>query len=192
MTSLKLSLILLFLSISAYGQQHLCFEGIPIDGSLAEFTNAMKEKGYKHEGIVWGISLFTGDFADYKDCFIGVYTLKDHDVVNRVTVLLPEHTSLDTIIADYQNIKKKLIDQYGCPQETHEWFPNHFADSSTTAIFQAMKREEISWRSSYSTPHGNIVILISPGIIRNTGQVDVQYHDSINSDPKRKSAMDDL
>lgn len=63
MTPLKLSLILLFQSISAYGQQHLCFEGISIDGSLAEFTNAMTKKGYKHEGIVWGISFIYSRFC---------------------------------------------------------------------------------------------------------------------------------
>ena len=109
MTSLKLSLILLFLSISAYGQQHLGCEGIPIDGSLAGFTNAMIEKGYKHEATYENMAFFSGEFFNIEDCIIGVRTLKDYDVVFSISVFLPELPMWDLLIMDYKCIKNKAV-----------------------------------------------------------------------------------
>ena len=191
MLPLKLFLILLFLSISAYGQQHLCFEGIPIDGSLAEFTNAMIEKGYKHEATYENMAFFSGEFFNIEDCIIGVRTLKDYDVVFSISVFLPELPMWDLLIMDYKYIKNKLIDQYGWPKSTKEQIPPHIADSSKT-ILQALKRDEFYWNSGFSTPLGYIKLSIIAVSEYDYGQVHVKYYDAINSDPDRKEAMDDL
>ena len=192
MTSLKLSLILLFLSISAYGQQHLCFEGIPIDGSLAEFTNAMTKLGYTHDGTQDSMVIFTGDFHDFKNCLIGVSTPKDYDEVNLIGVLLPERLTWEMILSDYHTLKNMLIDQYGWPKKIAEYTPQNIADSSSTVILQALHREEVLWQATYTTALGNIILSIVYGSQINTGMVLVQYYDAINSDPGRKEAMDDL
>lgn len=39
----------------------------------------MKQNGFTHLGIEDGIAILNGDFAGYKDCHVGVSTLKQID-----------------------------------------------------------------------------------------------------------------
>ena len=78
--------------------QHLTFKGVPITGTLKEFTNAMIQKGFHHELTQDGLAVFSGDFAGYKDCSFGVLTLQNQDVVNQVTVLFSEHETWGIVI----------------------------------------------------------------------------------------------
>ena len=84
---LTLFFVCLLFAGSTFAQQHLSFKSVPIDGTLKAYTEAMVKAGFHYEGTHDGISLFTGDFAGYKNCIVGVSTLKSCDVVNRIAVL---------------------------------------------------------------------------------------------------------
>ena len=65
---------------------HLKFKGVPIDGTLKEFTTRMKRKGFKSVGSDDGLEILQGDFAAFKECVIYVSTLDDKDLVSRISV----------------------------------------------------------------------------------------------------------
>ena len=83
-------IVMSFMSISAFCQNaHLSFKGVPIDGTLTEYVNKMKAAGFTHIGTEDGIALMQGDFAGYKNCTIGVQTLKPRNLVHEITVVFP-------------------------------------------------------------------------------------------------------
>ncbi len=56
--------------------QHLTTKGVPLDWALDQYVLKMKQNGFKHLSTKDGVAMSQGDFAGYKDCFVGVSTLK--------------------------------------------------------------------------------------------------------------------
>ena len=56
---------------SIFAQQHLSFKGVPIDGTLKAYTDAMIKAGFHYEGTYDGVAALSGDFAGHKGCTIG-------------------------------------------------------------------------------------------------------------------------
>ena len=54
------TLIVLFIAINIMAQEHLTFKGIPIEGSMTEFCQKLKTKGFISMGHENNITLFTG------------------------------------------------------------------------------------------------------------------------------------
>ena len=75
---------------TANSSEHLTFKGVPIDGTLNEYVSKLKRSGFTHIGIENGIAMLKGDFAAYKNCIIGVSTLKQKDLVSKIAVIFPE------------------------------------------------------------------------------------------------------
>ena len=50
----------------------------------------MKQNGFTHIGTEDGVAMLKGDFASYKNCIVGVATLKQKDLVSKITVIFPE------------------------------------------------------------------------------------------------------
>jgi len=65
---------------------HLSFKKVPIDGTLEENVSKMKHSGFKYIQTEDGTALLNGDFAGYKDCYVGVSTLKQKDLVHKIVV----------------------------------------------------------------------------------------------------------
>ncbi|MEY4572622.1 MAG: hypothetical protein RLZ10_1865, partial [Bacteroidota bacterium] len=78
-----LSAIILSLNLSAQSteNQHLLFKGVPIDGTMNEYVAKMKLNGFVVMDSEPGTYVLQGDFAGYKDCFVGVVTMKQKDLV---------------------------------------------------------------------------------------------------------------
>src|SRR5438045_7755766 len=92
---MKKTLIALFLSFTccisfaqtnADSSKHLAFKGVPLDGPLDQYVSKMKQNGFKHLSTKDGIAMLQGDFAGYKDCHVGVSTLKQNDLVYKIGV----------------------------------------------------------------------------------------------------------
>ena len=66
--------------------EHLTFKGIPIDGSLDSFVQKLKTQNLTYIGKENGIAIFMGEFAAYKDCTIGIVSLKQKDLVCKAAV----------------------------------------------------------------------------------------------------------
>lgn len=55
MKKILASLAVFLAVINIMAQEHLSFKGIPIEGSMTEFCQKLKTKGFTSIGQVWGI-----------------------------------------------------------------------------------------------------------------------------------------
>lgn len=172
--------------------QHLTFKGVPITGTLKEFTNAMVQKGFHHELTQDGVAVFSGDFAGYRDCSIGVLTLQNQDVVNLVTVLFSEHETWSSLITQYNRLKLLLSQKYGAPADNTEVFTAEYPPSSDYSKLSALHSGEYVWYTSFETEEGEIRLSITEGVSYHTGCVRLTYYDKANTDKVRQAAFDDL
>lgn len=80
---------------------HLLFKGVPIDGTLSEYVLKMKHNGFSLKGMEDGIAILKGDFAAYKDCTIAVATLKQKDLVSKISVVFPDVDTWSLLSSNY-------------------------------------------------------------------------------------------
>ena len=79
--------------------EHLKFKGVPIDGTLEKFSDALIAIGFElNEDSEKDEMFLIGDFAGYKDCRVYVSTLDNIDLVNHVSVSFPERDSWSTFL----------------------------------------------------------------------------------------------
>ena len=187
---LSLSSLLLAGSVICQAQ-HLTFKGIPITGTLKEFTNAMVQKGFHHELTQDGLAVFSGDFAGYKDCSIGVLTLQNQDVVNQVTVFFSDHKTWSSLQSQYENLKALLTKKYGAPAEWSERFTSMAIPSDHGKIY-ALHSGEYYWYTKFETENGEIRVSLVEGMEHYTGRVCLIYYDKTNTEKARQAAFDDL
>ena len=193
---MKKHLTLLFAYIlfagATFAQQHLSFKGVPIDGTLKAYTDAMVKAGFRYEGTQDGVALLSGDFAGYKNCIVGVSTLKNCDVVNHIAVLFPDRDTWSSLLGDYEHLKEMLTEKYGTPSDSQEKFTGYVGDNHNGLIMHALKAGEYVWYTTFTTELGDIELTIMSGTEYDTGCVRLSYYDKANSDKVRKAAMDDL
>lgn len=177
---------------SLFAQQHLSFKGVPIDGTLKSYTDAMVKAGFHYEGTQDGTALLTGDFAGYKGCVVGVSTLKNCDVVSRIAVLFPNKDTWSAVLADYEHLKAMLTEKYGTPSDLQEKFTGYVGDNHNGLIMHALKADQYMWYTTFTTELGDIELAIMSGTEYNTAMVRLSYYDKANSEKVRSAAMDDL
>lgn len=190
----RLLMLIITLSLCGGGMlkaQHLTFKGIPITGTLKEFTNAMVQKGFHHELTQDGVALFSGDFAGYKDCSIGVLTLHNQDMVNRVSVFFSDHDTWSSLQHQYEILKSLLTKKYGDPAEWSERFTSMLITSDYDKI-SALRSGEYYWYTKFITENGEIRVSLVEGMEYHTGRVCLIYYDKTNTEKARQAAFDDL
>lgn len=171
--------------------QHLTFKGVPITGTLKEFTNAMIQKGFHHELTQDGLAVFSGDFAGYKDCSFGVLTLHNQDMVNRVSVFFSDHDTWSSLQHQYEILKSLLTKKYGDPAEWSERFTSMLITSDYDKI-SALRSGEYYWYTKFITENGEIRVSLVEGMEYHTGRVCLIYYDKTNTEKARQAAFDDL
>ena len=194
---MKLRLIIALLSISssllnAQTQEnpHLMFKGVPIDGTLSEYVAKMKLNGFTVVASEPGMSLLQGDFAGYKDCFVGVVTMKQKDLVSRIKVLFPDREDWASLYGNYLDLKEMLIQKYGQPSEVMEEFPSHSSVTSESLKYMYAKGGECNYFTAFETPKGRVSLRID-----NTDSkcfISLTYTDKINGEIMKAKAIDDL
>lgn len=172
-------------------QEHLTFKGVPINGTLKQYTAAMVKAGFKSEGTTSdGIAILSGDFAGYKGCIIGVSTLSSCDVVNRIAVLFPEKDTWSTLVYDYEHLKSMLTTKYGEPDFNREEFTTYTGGDSGLKM-HALNDDEVIWFTGWTTELGDIELSLVGGSY-GKGHARLMYYDKANSDAVNQSAIDDL
>lgn len=193
---MKRILILFALTLILFGacaqNQHLSFKGVPIDGTLKAYTDAMIKAGFHHKGTYDGVAVLSGDFAGHKDCTIGVYTLKNLDVVSFISVLFPDQETWTSLKSEYETLKSMLTEKYGEPEESVEQFTTNVHNYDNFFVMHALKDEKYEWYTNFSTELGSIKLTISEGEEYSTGRVVLVYMDKANGEKVRNAAMDDL
>ena len=189
---LSLLLAYIFFASTLFAQQHLSFKGVPIDGTLKAYTDAMVKAGFHYEDTQDGIALLTGDFAGYKNCVVGVSTLENLDVVSHIAVLFPEKETWTAVLNDYETLKAMLTQKYGKPSDSQEKFTGYVGDNSNGFIMHALKEGEYVWYTTFTTGLGDIQLSIAEGPKYATAMVRLVYRDKANGEKVRSAAMDDL
>ena len=118
MKKLIVSFAFVLIALTLYAQsssEHLTFKGVPIDGTLSEYVTKMKSAGFSHIGTKDGVALLSGEFAGYRDCMIGVETLKKQNTVYEIAVLFPTQNTWRGLSYDYTKLKSMLSKKYGEP-----------------------------------------------------------------------------
>ena len=170
--------------------KHLSFKGVPINGTLTEYVAKMKKSGFTAKGIQDGVALLEGEFASYKNCIVGVNTLKQKDLVSNIVVVFPNRDDWSSLSSNYFNLKELLTEKYGKPSEVVEEFQSSTPNSDGSKML-SVKLHQCKYYTTYETDKGTIQLSIELDRSRNAF-VKLAYYDKINYDSVRKQALDDL
>lgn len=192
------SLIAVFFSIVTIAQAqdktdsagHLSFKGVPIDGTLEAFISKMKKSGFIHKFTKDGTALLQGEFATYKNCIVGVSTLKKKDLVSKIAVLFPDCETWPPLSSNYFNLKELLTEKYGSPSNSVEEFQSSTPDSDGSKMLDA-QLGHCKYYTIYETEKGTIELSIERTEEMHCF-VKLAYFDKINSEKVKKAALDDL
>jgi hypothetical protein len=176
--------------IGSDSSKHLTFKGIPIDGTLAEYVAKMKRNGFTLKSTEDGIAILIGDFASYKKCLVGVSTLRQKNLVNKIAVIFPGHDIWSSLLTNYLSLKELLTEKYGSPSECVEKFQSYTPEDDGSKLLQ-VKLGACEYYAIYETGKGTIQLSIEHDGI--TGCfVKLAYFDKINSEAIKKEALSDL
>lgn len=171
--------------------EHLTFKGVPIDGTLNEFVLKMKQNGFTLVKTENGTAFLTGEFAAYKDCYVGVTTLKQKDLVSKIVVIFPECTNWSSLSSNYFNLKELLIQKYGEPTECVEKFEYYYEPKNDNDKYDAASSNHSKFLTIYETNKGSIQLSIE-----SNGDLGcfvlLTYSDKTNTETVRAKALDDL
>lgn len=169
---------------------HLKFKGVPIDGTLKEFTARMKRKGFKSIGSNDGLEVLQGDFAAFKECVIYVSTLDNKDLVSRINVAFPKEETWEYLYGDYKHLKELLTEKYGQPSSVTEKFQDKYIDDDNDRMY-AVKMDRCKYETRFKVDNGEIVLWIEHESVMSCF-VMLAYKDKINGSIIKNVAKDDL
>lgn len=191
MKKLFITLIATILLSPIFAQsEHLTFKGIPIDGSLTDFTTQMKQKNFTHLATEDGTAAFAGDFASYKNCTIGVRCSKSTQIVNIVGVIFPKYDTWSKLYSNYSHLKEMLTIKYGEPTESTEKFQSIIEPTDDNMKMRYVELDNCKYTTSWVTEKGTIELMITH--IDDDCHVVLHYWDKINTEKVTSSAIDDL
>lgn len=169
MKKIILSFAIILASVVSFGQEteHLKFMGIPIDGTLTEFTQKLVQKGFvksKNEQIL------TGKFAQEDvDVLIGL-TPKSEKVYTCL-VDFGEYTSWNLLKNEYIRFRESLIKKYGTPINDVHYFSFPY-DEGDGCEMLAVKEDKCNYGCFWNNGIGILIL--------SSGQVCISYCDPIN------------
>lgn len=188
--------IMLCISMSAFCQNaHLSFKGVPIDGTLTEYVNKMKAAGFTHLGTEDGIALIQGDFAGYKNCTIGVQTLKPRNLVHEITVVFPSQEKWQNLENDYIKIKEMLTTKYGAPSKSKEEFvktPVYMDLDKDDDKMAELRDDRCEYYSVFTLENGRISLQLRYTGYPYFAHIQLWYTDKANESVIEADAMNDL
>ena len=189
---LLLLVVMFMLSVNLIAQttgEHMKFKGIPIDGTLNDFTQKMKQKGFSYVGMEDGMAMFTGEFAATKGCTI-IAVAKSTNDVHKVAVAFPDCDTWSCLINKYESLKEMLTQKYGEPASNVEKFDSKYIDDDSDRFYN-VRVDRCKYSTSWSTVMGEIDLDITHSGYSSCF-VRLIYIDGINTDKVINQAIDDL
>ena len=180
MKKLIVSFAFVLIALTSYAQsssEHLTFKGIPIEGSMTEFCQKLKAKGFTSIGSENNLALFMGDFTG-RNATIGVTATDDGKSVFAVAVLFDPSGEWNTLVNTYNYYKDLYTRKYGNPTISKEKNPAH--SDSNTALMAEVHQGTVVWGSAWEVTGGNIELSIEKTSGIYEGMVMIRYRDSQN------------
>ncbi len=195
MKKIVVTLCFIFTVMTCFGQstdssKHLTFKGVPINGTLAEYVSKMKSSGFRHISTTDGVSILEGDFAGYKNCTVGVSTLKQKDLVSKIAVMFPDCDNWSSLSSNYFNLKELLTEKYGTPSKSIEEFQSSTPNTDATKM-SYVRLGRCKYITTFETGKGVIQLSIENDDVTRCF-IKLIYFDKINSEAIKKQALDDL
>ena len=195
---MKTKIILLFLAhfticsfTFSQSTDHLVFKGVPIDGTLKEYVAKMVQDGFTNLGTQDGTTLLNGEFAAYKNCTLGVSTLKQKDLVYKIAVTFPKKDTWSTLSGNYFELKEMLTEKYGNPTEVVEKFDSNSQPHDDNDKMHKVEFDNCKYYSVWNTDKGEIKLSIQHESVWRC-YIQLTYTDKINSTIIRAKAKGDL
>lgn len=189
MKKILITLTVLFAVIDIMAQEHLSFKGIPIEGSMTEFCQKLKSKGFTSIGRENNITLFSGDFTG-RQATVGVTATDDGKNVFAVVVLFDPSGEWNTLVNTYDYYKDLYTRKYGKPTISKENNPAHL--DSNTALMAEVHQGTVVYGSAWEVTGGDIQLSIEKSSGVYEGMVMIRYRDSQNIEAKIQNDLDDI
>ena len=170
--------------------EHLTFKSVPIDGTLSEYVSKMKQNGFTHIETVNETASLKGDFAGYKECRVEVSTIKQKDLVHKISVIFPNKETWSTLFGNYSDLKEMLTEKYGKPSDVVEKFDGGYSPEDDRMKLSMVWSDKCKYFSIWQTEKGDIKLSIENKSIRSF--VKLAYIDKANGNIIRGKALDDL
>lgn len=188
MKKILITLTVLFAVIDIMAQEHLSFKGIPIEGSMTEFCQKLKSKGFTSIGRENNITLFSGDFTG-RQATVGVTATDDGKNVFAVVVLFDPSGEWNTLVNTYDYYKDLYTRKYGKPTISKN-NPAHL--DSNTALMAEVHQGTVVYGSAWEVTGGDIQLSIEKSSGVYEGMVMIRYRDSQNVEAKIQNDLDDI
>ena len=192
MKKLIVSFALMIITLTLYAQsssEHLTFKGIPIEGSMTEFCQKLKAKGFTSIGSENNVTLFSGDFTG-REANIGVTATNDGENVFAVVVLFDPSGEWNTLVNTYDYYKDLYTRKYGKPAISKE--KNPALSDSNTALMAEVHQGTAVWGSAWKVTGGEIELSIEKTSGIYEGVVVIRYRDSQNVEAKIQKDLEDI
>ena len=187
MRKFLIAITLLFVAvINTMAQEHLSFKGIPIEGSMTEFCQKLKTKGFTQLGRDDNVTTFTGDFTG-RQATVGVGATDDGKSVHSVVVIFDESSEWNTLVNTYDYYKGLYIRKYGEPSACREHNPSR-QDSN---IMYELGQGTVTYASAWNVTGGTIELSIEKAGYSD-GVVIIRYRDSQNVETKIQKDLEDI
>ena len=176
--------------VSAQQTPHLTFKGVPICGTLKEFSNKMVAKGLTIVGSAKEGVVFSGSFATYSRCSIIATLVPPSNEVTNVLVMFPNNEEWSDLESNYFSIKSMLQEKYGESKECVEEFDGGVPKDDYSKMM-AVRFDKLKCQTIYEIEGGSIALAITKGPAGEPVVV-LNYHDGVNDEQNRKRALEDL
>ena len=191
MRKLIVSFAFMVIALTSYAQsssEHLTFKGIPIEGSMSEFCQKLKAKGFTSIGSENNLALFIGDFTG-RNATIGVTATDDGKNVFAVVVFFDPSGEWNTLVNTYDYYKDLYTRKYGKPTISKENNPAHL--DSNTALMAEVHQGTVVYGSAWEVTGGDIQLSIEKSSGVYEGMVMIRYRDSQNIEAKIQNDLDE-
>ena len=178
----------ILLSLVMFGQEHLGFKNIPIDGTTSQFVAKLKTVGYTVVGEYSDDIRLTGTFMG-KNCTLSVNFSAVSKTVHTVYVIFDKKQDWASLKNDYENIKRGLTIKYGKPTVKEE-FRSPYKEGDGYAYI-AFKGGHADWISSFTTAIGYINLYIREQDYSNMTLI-ISYCDKKNYEKSLQELADEL
>ena len=181
-------LTMLFTVINIMAQEHLSFKGIPMEGSMTEFCQKLKTKGFTQIGRDNNVTLFTGDFTGRKST-VGVSATDNGKSVHSVIVIFEESSEWNTLVNTYEYYKGLYVRKYGEPSACRENNPSRL-DSNISLMYE-LCQGTVTYASAWNVTGGTIELSIEKDGYSD-GVVIIRYRDAQNVENKIQKDLEDI
>lgn len=178
-----------FASYAQGSNEHLSFKGIPIEGSMTEFCQKLKAKGFTYLGSENNNAAFQGDFTG-RNVTVGVAATDDGRDVFAVVVFFDPCGEWKTLVGTYDYYKDLYTRKYGQPTTLIENNPAY--SDSNTALMAEVYQETVVWGCAWEVTGGEIELSIENSYGIYEGMVMISYRNSQNVEAKIQNDLEDI